>query len=270
MSVGGGMRVKALGMLIVCAVVTAVGVNCHSAQNKETLGNETIMRMVKAGLGEDVIISKIKDSKTNFDLSTDGLIELKGGGVSDAVISAMQNPSAGQRLAQPARGKPAASSAELMIVQDGKNEEMEYVAGIVHVRSHGFGLFSSGKTRYLIMASGEHASLKITGTRPVFMTTLHPSELSLVKFDTDTYNNKVVRYVQRVGGIWRAGGSAADTGEGSVDIDFKKEGDGRYRFSAKEPLEQGEYGIITEKGDQPKAVLGGSSSYRIYDFAVGR
>lgn len=55
----------------------------------ETLTNAKIIEMAKAGLGDEVVLSKIKSSDCKFDVSADALIELKKGGVSDAVIALM-------------------------------------------------------------------------------------------------------------------------------------------------------------------------------------
>ena len=56
--------------------------------------NQDVIRLVKARISEELIINKIKTSKTRFDTSTDGLVTLKEAGVSDNIISAMMNPSA--------------------------------------------------------------------------------------------------------------------------------------------------------------------------------
>jgi hypothetical protein len=54
-----------------------------------TLQNDDILRMVKAGLDDSIIIAKIKTSKCQFDTSPDTLITLKQNGVSSAVLRAM-------------------------------------------------------------------------------------------------------------------------------------------------------------------------------------
>ena len=53
----------------------------------ETLTNIQIIEMAKAGIADDVILKKIKNSYSNFDQSTKALIELKNAGVSNAVMS---------------------------------------------------------------------------------------------------------------------------------------------------------------------------------------
>jgi hypothetical protein len=60
-----------------------------SAFAAEVLTNDAVVTMVKAGLGEEIVLSKIKASQSQFDLSTEGLLRLKEAGVSETVIKAM-------------------------------------------------------------------------------------------------------------------------------------------------------------------------------------
>jgi hypothetical protein len=53
------------------------------------LKNEDIVKMVKAGLDDALIITKIDGSKCQFDTSPDALIQLKQSGVSAAVLKAI-------------------------------------------------------------------------------------------------------------------------------------------------------------------------------------
>jgi hypothetical protein len=55
----------------------------------ETLTNDTIIMLSKAGLGEGLIIDKINGDACGYDVSTQKLIALKQVGLSDNVISAM-------------------------------------------------------------------------------------------------------------------------------------------------------------------------------------
>lgn len=56
---------------------------------QEVLTNQTVESLAAAGVGDQIIIAKIRSSATSFDVSTDQLINLKKHGVSDNVISAM-------------------------------------------------------------------------------------------------------------------------------------------------------------------------------------
>ena len=60
------------------------------------LSNQDIVRLVQAKLPDDLIVSKIKTSKTRFDTSVDAIIALKSAGLSDRLIGVMMNPAAAE------------------------------------------------------------------------------------------------------------------------------------------------------------------------------
>ena len=60
-----------------------------AAPSASVLQNQDVIKMVKAGFDDALIIAKISSSKCQFDTSTDALIQLKQSGVSAAVIKAM-------------------------------------------------------------------------------------------------------------------------------------------------------------------------------------
>jgi hypothetical protein len=70
--------------------------------------NQDVIKLVKAKISEDLIIAKIRQSKTKFDVSVDGLVALKEAGVSDNLIAVMMDPSA---PAAPPPAAPAPSPA---------------------------------------------------------------------------------------------------------------------------------------------------------------
>ncbi len=74
----------------------------------EVLTNDSIVGLVKAGLGEELIINKIKVSQGEYDLSTDGLLRLKVAGISETVIKAMIEAST---KAAPPSVAPASTAA---------------------------------------------------------------------------------------------------------------------------------------------------------------
>lgn len=61
----------------------------RDADRGAVLTNADIVQMQKAGLSEEIIMSKIATSTTNFDTGTQELIRLKEAGVSDRIINAM-------------------------------------------------------------------------------------------------------------------------------------------------------------------------------------
>jgi hypothetical protein len=74
------MRMRIVLLLLIVAS------SLHAA---EVVDNAAVVRMVRAGLSIDVVMTKIAQSQTTFDTSVDALITLKGEGVPDPVIKAM-------------------------------------------------------------------------------------------------------------------------------------------------------------------------------------
>jgi hypothetical protein len=66
------------------------------------LTNDSITKMTKAGLGEDIIVSTIRTQPGNFATGPDDLIALKAGGVGDKVIAAMMEKGSGSSAARSA------------------------------------------------------------------------------------------------------------------------------------------------------------------------
>lgn len=65
--------------------------------NEKALRNEDVLSLIKVGLDDALIASKIQQSKAvAFDLSTDGIVALKKAGASNAVIDAMMKRAAKQ------------------------------------------------------------------------------------------------------------------------------------------------------------------------------
>jgi hypothetical protein len=69
---------------------------------------DDVIKLVKAGLSEDIVIQQIRKSGQPFDLSTDQLINLKAANVSDRILQAMLDPTQTPAAAPaPVVSKPA-------------------------------------------------------------------------------------------------------------------------------------------------------------------
>jgi len=64
-----------------------ISYNVLAAFNSDTLKNSSIIKMTNSKLGDNLILSKIKSSPIDFDISTDALIALKKANVTDVVIA---------------------------------------------------------------------------------------------------------------------------------------------------------------------------------------
>jgi TolB-like protein len=77
---------------------------------QQTMNNDTVVKLVKAGLSDDIIITTINASPGAYDISADGLVALKSAGASNKVIAAIVTKSTGQTPQQ--AGEPTATTQE--------------------------------------------------------------------------------------------------------------------------------------------------------------
>jgi hypothetical protein len=76
--------------------------NAQTAPANLTPGLQEVLKLTKAQMGDDVIVSYVNNSGTAFNLSADDLVYLKGQGVSQTVIAAMLQAKAAAPAPQPA------------------------------------------------------------------------------------------------------------------------------------------------------------------------
>lgn len=74
---------------VILLSLALVGLALPQTQSTEVITNATVISLTEAHLGEALIIDKIRVSSCSFDLSTDGLLNLKKAGVADTVVQAM-------------------------------------------------------------------------------------------------------------------------------------------------------------------------------------
>ncbi len=80
---------KSIAFLFVILIAASFSATAQST--RETLTNAKIVELVGMGLGDDLIIQKIRQSDCKCDTSTAGIGKLKAARVSDAIIMAMMN-----------------------------------------------------------------------------------------------------------------------------------------------------------------------------------
>src|SRR6201998_3381728 len=66
-----------------------------TALAQSVLSNDSITKMAKAGLGDDVIVSMIKGQPGSYRVDPDAVIQLKKAGLSEKVIAAMVEKNSG-------------------------------------------------------------------------------------------------------------------------------------------------------------------------------
>ena len=75
---------------------------CIALVAQSVLTNDAIVKMTKAGLSEDIIVSTVGSQPAKFSTSADDLIALKKAGVSDKVIGAMMTKGSATAAPTPA------------------------------------------------------------------------------------------------------------------------------------------------------------------------
>jgi len=62
---------------------------CVASTAQQALNNDAIIKLVKAGLSDDLIVTTINSQPGTYDTSADGIIALKAAGASDKVVAAI-------------------------------------------------------------------------------------------------------------------------------------------------------------------------------------
>jgi hypothetical protein len=261
-----------IGLILLLAVGdVAAGV---ADRTSKPLTNEDIITMVQAGLPADIIIEKIKTTKTAFDTSTDILVKLKKAGVGSDIIRIMVNPVAeskpGGAPPQGASGNVPApcqvgpggaapwlsGASPAMWYSDpdnGDRVEVNYERGTVtHVGFAGIGVS-------LLVLHPIKASARVTA-RTQFLSCLNPSDAPLVHFSLDTGSDERNTSVGKVL-PWKVSFHISE--KDLVPFKSEKTPEGYFKIIPSSPLVPGEYGFV------PQGNLGFfSAGERVYTFGV--
>jgi hypothetical protein len=111
------MRKFFLAMFLVACSMTLAA--------QQTLNNDAVIKLVKAGLSDDLIVTTINSSPGLYTTTTDALIAFKQAGASDRVISAIiakasAPPAQAKDESQNSASQPAAAPQPLFHSTDGK------------------------------------------------------------------------------------------------------------------------------------------------------
>lgn len=272
---------RTLGAVVLLAGFLTGGPESR-AEAQEVLTNDSVISMVKGGLGEAVVLARIRSSPANFDTSTNSLLALKKAGVSDKVIEAMVSaPRSGAAAAAPAAPTPAAPSAgtapapsvsasarnsaggaaatlprdSIFHLNGAKYVEMQPQVVEIEISN---AVFSSKSD---VVLGGRRAEYRITDRQPQFYSYFAPTEALLVKLKPGEKKND--RNLKMGSGGYHPYGGSSRMGirsEDRIAVKSEREANGFYRISPSSPLPSGEYGFIVLSG----ATAGG----RMFDFGV--
>jgi hypothetical protein len=259
---------------ILCVVVSVAWIVSSATPSQaadEVLTNASITEMKGLGLGDDVIIQKIKTSTCNFDVSMDGLKALKAAQVSDAVIQAMLAtqgpPSTPPELAKPGDVNDPAAPHDpgIWLYQEANGQKtMTKIepSQFEGKTKQGFGFFAlyGETTKVKAIMNSAHARLQLDA-QPVFyfyfvktqsglgdpnVPVVTPEDFTLLKMEVkkDKDERRVV-----VGHIGLYGSNGHHESKALEEIDSQKIDSGIYKVTPRTELSDGEYCIVFTGND---------------------
>jgi hypothetical protein len=251
-------------LLSLMSVFIVVSASVLGAAQKQPLTNADVVKMVKAGLGGDVVIQAINAKDQDFDLSTDALIRLKESGVPDVVIQAMV-----------ARGKPSPVGTAPSVTKEALQGGVTLIDGANRIqmkRAVSSGTRSKGMVGTMLVSplwkrssletfEGGHAQLRAAGADLAFEVPL-PSDINpsdavvMVRFTVKPDRREISTASNQVN--YSTGFSKND--KVAIKVSDSERGGPQgyaiYRVTLVAPMPAGEYALVVYPGTY-------------YDFGVG-
>lgn len=294
------MYMKKPHFFLVCLLAVAMfAVSATTATAQETMTNDEVISLAKAGLNPTLIVGKIRTSKTNFDLSTDSLIALKKAGVSDEIVGAMLEAKSGKSISAsaPVNSTGAASPGPLgdpndpmakhnygifLYEEKDGGRKMTPLKANVSAQNRTGGMFTSsltygiGKVKTKTNLPGRSADLQLQSTAPVFYFYLDitsgglntasgvpsdPKEFTLVRFNQRSDNREVT-----IGKSNAFGAKGGLSDEYVVSFKAEDMGNGIFKVTPAVDLKKGEYGFMLVNSGNSNTAAGVGSKF--FDFGV--
>lgn len=242
---------------------------------QQALNNDSVIKLVKAGLSDDLIATTINASSGNYDTSASGLIALKGAGVSDRVLSAIVIKSSGGAPASP---NPAASTS---LASNGIPPGIDEI-GVYYKNKSGAWVtlmpevvnFKTGGVMKSIASAGivkGDVNGHIVGSKartalafPIFLAVYAPEGVAITEYQLlRLHSNSGSREFRSVtGGVMHVSGGAT---RDLIDFQGEKLAPRVYEIKMESTLGKGEFGLL------PPGAYGSSnlgSSGKIYSMSV--
>jgi hypothetical protein len=285
--------------VLLCVILASASLLPASGQEltKHKLSNQDILDMASMGLGDDVIVEKIKSApETDFDTSIAGLTALKQAKVSDAVIRAMINPHPAAVSPTPSTGPTTPTKTNpddpasphdpgiYMYAATKDGVHMVILEPTVYSQGKTGGVFKSAMTygiakmKWKAIVRGAHANVRSSDEKmafyfnfeesnaglshPSFGGTTTPNEFTLLKFDEKKDSRETVVMQGNAFGTSSGTDEKANTG-----FDFTKLRPGVYKVTPKTSLKRGEYCFLSSAGVGAFGA-GSAGASRLFDFAV--
>jgi hypothetical protein len=229
----------------------------------KTMSNDSVVRMAKAGLSDDLIVQTIVAQPGQYSTDADSLVSLKDAGVSDRVITAMVNKS---RIQITGNSTPVVLSDVNEIgvyYKDRQGKWQSIEPEIVHIKSGGF--LKSTATHGIIKedkngrVNGRESKLLLP--RPIEFLIYTADGVDVTEYDLLRFrlNSTSREFRVLTGGVFHSTGGA-DRDE--VPFKPKKVAPHTYEFTLGQETPGAEYGIL------PPGTGNVTNGGKIYTFAI--
>jgi hypothetical protein len=293
------MRMMTWGLCLVLSVLSvplSVSAQGQKRQLRETMTNETVIELAKMGLGDAIIIEKIRQSERAFDTSVAGLRQLKAARISEALIKEMlgAQPNAPQtdeggtsarattNPAVTARGAIPALQPGIYLNDGGSLKEI-YPTTYTGTKAGGFFgtalTYGIKKSKMRAKVRGASANLVTSQKRPEFYFYFDPSlagdnmamagflvlgasspgEFVMVRMERKENSRETV-----IGEFNAFGASSGTRDKDMRDFAFENVRQGVFRVVPKADLAPGEYCFFYAGTPRGLGFAGG----KVFDFSV--
>jgi len=256
----------ALVLMVLCPVFVVA---------QDALNNDSVVKMLKAGLSEDLVISAINSKPGNYDTSADGMIALKTAGASDKIISAIVIKASGGAAPAPAAAAapaPAAGSTlpagidEVGVYyQDKTGAWVSLMPEVVNFKTGGVlkTFATQGIVKGDINGHLQGPTAKTVLTLPITFAVYMPegtaiTEYQLLRLRPSNGQSREFRSV--TGGIVHASGGAA---RDLVAFDSTKLAPRVYTITLKQDAGKGEYGVLPPGAVSSSNMASGGKMYTV-------
>jgi hypothetical protein len=242
---------------------------CLALAAQQALNNDSIIKMAKAGLSDDLIVTTINSQPGAYDTSADGLIALKSAGVSDKVVAAIVAKGSAP-AAPPTAPPPAASGRPVGIddigvyYQDKTGAWQTLEPEIVNFKTGGVlkSIASNGIVKGDVNGHIPGAHAKNVLTFPVTLAVYVPEGVDIAEYQLlrlrENSNNREFR--STTGGVFHSSGGAQ---RDEVQYQSVKIAPRVYKIVLDQPLGKGEYGLLPPGSYTSSNMASGGKIYTV-------
>jgi hypothetical protein len=240
---------------------------------QQTLNNDTVIKMIKSGLSDDVIVTTINASPGSYDTSANGLIALKTAGATDKVVGAVVLKASGAApAASPAvpaanaSGRPVGIDDIGVYYKDKSGAWTPLNPEVVNFKTGGVmkSIATVGIVKGDINGHIQGARAKLSLTFPVVFAVYVPEGVAITEYQLlHLHTNSDSREFRSVtGGVMHVSGGAV---RDLIEFQSEKLAPRVFQITLQLSMGKGEFGLL------PPGAYGSSnmgSSGKIYSVSV--